>query len=299
MKIASSGRVAAVLLLAVCVPVFAQVISLRDDRGATVALSAPAQRIVTLSPHLAEVVFAAGAGERLVGVARFSDFPDAVRDLPQIGDAARIDLERVLVLKPDLVLAWKSGNPASDIAALERLGYPVYVSETARLEDVPRVLRAIGALAGTMQSAEKAATAFERGISALRERYSQRRVLRVFYQIWDRPLFTVNRDQIISDILTVCSGYNIFANAPALVPAVSVEAVVAARPDVILGGSELDSRQGFVESWQHTVLASLQRVPVYYVPPQLVQRQTPRVLEGTALICRDLDDARIRQRGGR
>jgi len=292
MRIGCCARGAAAVLLAALFPAFAHALMLRDDRGATVVLAAPAQRIVTLSPHLAEVLFAAGAGGRLVGVARFSDFPDAVRSLPQVGDAARIDLERVVTLKPDLVLAWKSGNPASDIAALERLGFPVYVSETARLDDVPRVLRTIGVLAGTVQSAEKAAAAFERGVAALRDRYSQWRVLRVFYQIWDRPLFTVNRDQLISDVLAACGGHNIFAGAPALVPAVSLEAVLAARPDVILGGSELDSRQGFIESWQHTELASMRRVPVYYVPPELVQRQTPRVLEGAALICRELEEAR-------
>jgi iron complex transport system substrate-binding protein len=280
------------LLLAMLIPQLAQAVVVRDDRGAMVALAAPAQRIVTLSPHLAEVAFAAGAGARLVGVARFSDFPESVRSLPQIGDAARIDLERVLTLKPDLVLAWKSGNPASDIAAIERLGYPIYVSETPRLDDVPRVLRAVGTLAGTVEFAEREARAFERGIAALRDKYSHRRVLRVFYQIWDRPLFTVNRDQLITDVLAACGGRNVFAHAPALVPAVSVEAVVSAHPDVILGGSELDSRQGFVESWQRTALASMRRVPVYYVPPDLVQRQTPRVLDAARIICRDLEDAR-------
>jgi iron complex transport system substrate-binding protein len=287
-----------VLWLAVLSSVCAQVVTLRDDLGATIALAAPAQRIVTLSPHLAEIAFAAGAGARLVGVARFSDYPEAVVSLPQIGDAARIDLERVMTLKPDLVLAWKTGNPPGDIRALERLGYPVYVSETARLADVPRLLRAVGALAGTLQAAETAARAFEEGVSALGTQYAHRRVLRVFYQIWDRPLFTVNRAQLISDVLALCGGHNVFAGAPSLVPAVSMEAVLAARPEVILGGSELDSRDGFIESWRHTGLASMRHVPVYYVPPDLVQRQTPRVLEAAALICRSLDEARGNKKRG-
>jgi iron complex transport system substrate-binding protein len=292
MRMHGRGCAAVALLFTVLVPTLTHAIALHDDRGATIVLAAPAQRIVTLSPHLAEIAFAAGAGDRVVGVARFSDYPEAVRNLPQIGDAARVDLERILTLKPDLVLAWKSGNPPGDVAALERLGYPVYVSEARRLADVPRLLRAVGALGGTGQVAEEEALAFERGVAALRARYAARRMLRVFYQIWDRPLFTVNREQLISDVLTLCGGHNVFANTASLVPAVSVEAVVAARPDVILGGSEVDSSEGFIAAWRHTGLSSVQQVPVYYVPPDLVQRQTPRVLEAAQLICRDLDEAR-------
>lgn len=295
MSIRCGAGVAATLLLGVLSTAFAQPVTLRDDRGTTITLASEARRIVTLSPHLAELVYAAGAGDRLIAVAHFSDFPDAVRTLPRIGDAARIDVERIRALDPDLVLAWKSGNPPSDIAALERLGYQVYVSEVWRLPDVPRVLRAIGLLAGTQPHAESEARVFEEGVRALREQYMHRRVLRVFYEIWHRPLFTVNGEQLISDVLSVCGGRNVFANAPALVPAVSLEAVIAARPEAILGGSEMESSTGFVDSWRRTGLASMRGIPVYYVPPNLVHRQTPRVLEGARLICRELEEARRTQ----
>jgi len=147
----------------------AQPVSVSDDRGKTVTLARPAQRIVTLAPSLAELAYAAGAGGRLVGVARFSHFPPAARVIPQIGDAVRVDFERIVTLKPDLVLAWRSGNSTADIERLERLGYPAHVSEPRRLGDIPRQLRASGTLAGTAPDAEKAAAGFEREIEELRQ----------------------------------------------------------------------------------------------------------------------------------
>ncbi|MDP1716667.1 MAG: helical backbone metal receptor, partial [Burkholderiales bacterium] len=170
----------------------AEAVSLADDRGRTLVLAAPAQRIVTLAPHLAEIVFAAGAGERLAGVARFSDFPEAVMHLPQVGDGARVDLERIIALKPDLILAWKSGNQAADIERLEKLGFPVFVTEPARLMDIPRLLRAVGALAGTLPAAEQVIDKYINNIKELRNSYGGHRALRVLYEIWHRPLLTVN-----------------------------------------------------------------------------------------------------------
>jgi len=228
------------LLIPICYFLFptveAQQVSVIDDRGTRVTLAAPAQRIVALSPHLAELAFAAGAGNRLVGAARHSDFPPAVRDLPQTGDAARVDFERVALLKPDLVLAWSSGNPAGDLARVEQLGFAVFVTEPARLADVPRLLRAIGELAGSRPAAEKAAAGFEREIATLRARNAHAARVRVFYQIWHKPLLTVNGAHVISDVIALCGGENVFADLSQLTPTISLESVLAARPEVILGG---------------------------------------------------------------
>lgn len=255
-------------------------------------MSGPAARIVTLSPHLTELAYAAGAGDKLVAVARYSDYPPAARALPQIGDASLVDLERVAALGPDLVLAWKSGNSPADIASLERLGLRVHVSEAARLGDVTRVLRAIGELAGTMQAAERQVAQFEREIGELRERYAGRPPLRVFYQIWDRPLLTVNGRHIISDVLSLCGGVNVFARAALLTPSVSVEALVAAHPEVVVGGSSSSSPGELAAQWHALPVAALTRLPVVAVPPDLIQRQTPRIAEGAALICRRLEEVR-------
>jgi iron complex transport system substrate-binding protein len=271
----------------------AAAVSIADDRGRTLVLAAPAQRVVTLAPHLAEIAFAAGAGERLAGVARFSDFPEAVRRLPQVGDGSRVDLERIVALKPDLILAWKSGNQASDVARLEQLGFPVFVTEPTRLADIPRLVRAVGVLVGTARAAERASDEFNKQINALREYYGGRAPLRVFYEIWHRPLLTVNGRHIISDVITLCGGRNVFAGAPALTPLVSTEAVLAARPDVILGGGSAGGEEEFAAQWRASAIKALRDLPRFYVDPDEIQRQTPRIVGGARAICEDLEQVRM------
>lgn len=268
---------------------------LHDDRGTIVHLAAPASRIITLSPHLAEIAFAAGAGDRVVGVARFSDFPQAAARLPQIGDGARVDIERILALKPDLVLAWKSGNQAGDISRLEQLGLRVFVTEPQRLTDVSRLLRLVGTLAGTEDAADRTATAFEGEIAALRSRYGTRPAVRVFYEIWHRPLLTVNGAHMISDVLALCGGMNVFAEAPLLTPSVPLEAVLAARPDAIVGGSSAVDPREFVAQWRRYEVGGLKDLPVFYVPPDEIQRATPRIAQGARTICEALQNVRNRE----
>ncbi len=277
-------------------PVFAAApgaaVVLADDRGIEVRLAAPAQRIITLAPFLTELAYAAGAGDRLIGVSRYSDHPAAARALPVVSDAAQVEFERVAALRPDLVLAWVSGNPVRNVRALERLGLPVFAVEPGRLADIPRILRAIGVLAGTTPAAARAADEFERELAALRTRYAGRPPVRVFYEIWRRPLTTVNGRHLISDVLALCGGVNVFAAAPVFVPVVSLEAVIAARPAVIAGGGP-DGPAAFVRDWRRSLAA----VPGYeprlvYVDPILLQSLAPRVLEGAATVCAELDAAR-------
>lgn len=247
---------------------------------------------MALSPHLAELVFAAGAGDRLVGVARFSDYPRPARDLPRIGDATHIDFERILALDPDLALAWESGNRKSDIARLESLGLPVFVTEPKALRDIARLLRAIGAIAGTRDAAERAARDFEREIDALRMRYGVAPPVRVFYEIWHLPLLTVNGRHLISGVIELCGGTNVFSNLPSLTPAVSLEAVLAARPQAILGGSSASTPEEFVAQWRRHPVAEVRELPVFFVHPDEIQRQTPRIVEGAKKICAALDEVR-------
>jgi iron complex transport system substrate-binding protein len=273
-------------------PARAQPVSVVDDRGRTVTLAQPARRIVALAPSLAEMTFAAGAGGRLVGVVRYSDYPPQARTIPQVGDAARVEFERVAALKPDLILAWKSGNSPGDVERLESLGYPAFVSEPARMADIARVLRTIGALGGTAAEAGKAAESFEREIAALRTRHSKAAGVRVFYQIWHKPLLTVNGAHIISDVIALCGGQNVFSDAAQLTPNVSLEAVIAAKPEVILGGGSAGGEQGFVGQWRESVVESLRRLPVRYINPDHIQRQTPRILEGARAVCAALEQVR-------
>jgi iron complex transport system substrate-binding protein len=271
---------------------WAQPVTATDDRGKAVTLARPAQRIVVLAPHLAELAFAAGAGGRLVGAVRFSDFPPAARDIPLVGDSARIELERVAAMKPDLVLAWKSGNAPAEVERLESLGYPAFVGETERLADIPRLLRSVGALAGTRPEAERSAAEFEKEIRALRERFATAPKVRAFYMIWRKPLLTVGGTHVISDVIALCGGTNVFAGLRQLTPPVTLEAVIAARPQVILGGSDPAGGDTYAAEWRTRAPGPLQKLPVFYVNPDLIQRPGTRIAEGARTVCGALEQVR-------
>ena len=261
----------------------------RDDRGNSVALAAPARRIVSLAPHITELLFAAGAGDHVVAAVAYSDYPPAARTLPRIGDAARIDHERLLAYRPDLVIAWASGTPARELAAVQRLGLPLYLSEPRRLQAIGDQLRRIGRLAGTEAAADAAAADYERQLVALRTRYAGAARRPVFYQLALQPLLTVNAAHLIHDALALCGADNPFAALPMLTPQVSVEAVLAARPEAVVlalypGEAVADSEH----FWRRYGLADTVRF--IGVPGDYIHRATPRILEGVERICAGLAD---------
>lgn len=270
----------------------AQQVSVTDDAGRTVSLPRSAQRIVAIAPSLAEMAYAAGAGSRLVGVARYSPLPPRAPALPEVGDAVRVDLERIVLLKPDLVLAWQSGNRTGDYERLEKLGYPVFVTESRRLGDVARALRAIGELAGTRAEAGRAAAEFERGIRRERERYAKAKRIRVFYAVWTKPFMTVGGAHIISDVIALCGGENVFADVSQLTPTVSLEAIIAAKPEAILGGGSAGGEEGFRRDWNSSAPGPVSDLPAFYIAPDTIQRQTPRILEGAKAVCAALEQVR-------
>jgi iron complex transport system substrate-binding protein len=272
-------------------------ISVVDDRGVRVSLASSARRIIALAPSITELVFAAGAGDKLVGVPRFSDYPAAATAIVKIGDASRIDVERVLSLQPDLLIGWQTGNQAADIERLEQLGFPVYVAEPATLAAIPRLLRAFGAMAGTRTVAEQAAASFEAGVAALGERRGVPADVRVFYEIWHQPLMTVNGRHMIDDVIRRCGGVNIFADVSSIAPLVSLESVIARRPDVVLGGSSATTPEEFAGQWKkYADYAGLSGVRAVYIDPDYIQRQTPRILRGAQTVCEQLNKIRQSRR---
>ncbi len=273
----------------------AQPVQITDDRGETIRLAQPARRIITLTPHLTELVFAAGAGGHLAGVARFSNYPEAAQRLPAVSDAGQFDTESLLALRPDLILAWKNGTPDAVVARLENAGLPVFVSGAAKLEDIARSLTAIATLAGTLAEGERARAAFSAGLQALRALRHDGAPVRVFYEIWPRPLMTVNAAHVISDVIALCGGENIFGGLRPLTPEVSREALLAARPEVALGGSSAETAAGFAARWT-ALPPPLGKLPAHHIAPDLIQRPTPRLLEGARLVCRHLDTVRAARR---
>jgi iron complex transport system substrate-binding protein len=254
-----------------------------DDRGLPVLLEQPASRIVAISPHLAELAYAAGAGDRLIATVRGSDFPADAAALPIVGDAFGLDHERLIALRPDLVLAWGSGNRAADLDRLARSGVALYVAEPRRLADIARHLRAIGALAGSPAVAEAAAGGFERELAHLRGQAPGLTPLDVFIEIWPQPLFTVGPQHLISEAAGLCGLRNVLQTYPLASGPVAVETVLSAAPDVIVsldGGREAAARLRWAR------LRTLKSASaIVSIDPDLLTRATPRILQGTERLC--------------
>jgi iron complex transport system substrate-binding protein len=260
--------------------------------------AAPPQRTVSLAPHLTKLAFTAGAGDRIVATVEYSDHPEAARTIPRIGDAFRVDLERLVALRPDAVLVWDSGNPAPTIERIRALKLPVVAFRTQRLEHVATALREIGRLAGTSETAERAATDYERRIQELRDNYRNRTPLRVFIEVDDRPLYTVNGKQIISEIVELCGGRNVFADLSELAPAIGIEAVIAANPQAIISTDDtVPDAAAAWSRWRH--IEAVRTGNVYTLRSDDIARATTRLTVAAEAVCRTLDTARERLQPGR
>lgn len=271
----------------------AAALSVRDDTGHVVTLAAPAQRIVSLAPHITELLFAAGAGARVVGVSAYSDFPAAARSVPQVGGASGLDLEAILALHPDLVVAWAAAGQREQVARLQAMGIPVYWSDPRHIADIADSLQRLGRLAGTEAVARREAARLRRGFAALDQRYRQRRAVRVFYEIWPQPLMTVNGQHMISAVLRLCGARNVFAKLPTLVATVGTEAVLAADPQVIFAAGRDGQAGGWLTAWRRwPQLAAVRTGQLDTLPADLIQRAGPRLLQGARLVCRAIQRAR-------
>jgi iron complex transport system substrate-binding protein len=281
---------AVALAVAASMSAGAHALQVRDDRGVTLSLERSAERIVTLAPHLAEIAFAAGAGAKLVGVSTFTRHPAEAERLPVVASYGRVDIERLVALRPQLVLAWQSGNSVLQIGRLERLGLPVFVTEARSLADIPRIVRLVGMIAGNAGVAEARAQQFEREVAALRRRHVGQRSIDVFLEIWHRPMLTVNGEHLASDALRLCGGRNVFAAAKPLTPLVSREQLLAARPEAIIttgfGAESLQAWRGLEP------IPAVRDGRIYAIDPDLLYGQGPRLLEGARALCNRLERVR-------
>ena len=268
----------------------------KDDTGQEVRLKAPAKRIITLAPHAAESLYAAGAGDKLVGTVDYSDYPPAAQKVPRVGGYSRIDLEAVAALKPDLVIAWESGNSMIQVDKLKSLGLAVYVFQPNQMEEIAGQLERLGQLAGSEATAHAVAEQFRQRLEKLRAANAGKPKVRVFYQIWKAPLMTVGGPQIISDAIRLCSGENVFGQLKQMAPTVDVEAVLAANPEAIIATGMGDARPEWLHDWdQWTQITAVKRGNMFHINPDIMQRHTPRILDGAEQLCVHLDVARSRR----
>ena len=272
-------------------------VSTIDDAGHTVTLPAPAQRVVSLAPHVTELLFAAGGGTKVVGAVAYSDYPPEAQKVPRVGDNRALDLERIAALKPDLIVIWRHGNAQQQLDRLRDLHIPLFFSEPHKLDDVATSLTRLGVLLGTESTAQAAASTYRRDIAQLRARYAQRAPVSVFYEVWDQPLMSINGSHMISDVIALCGGRNVFATLDPLVPTVSTEAVLAANPDAIVtasqGATSPERPLPSFERWRAwPALTAVARGNLFAIDGDLLTRPAPRIAQGAAQLCKDLDLAR-------
>ena len=265
------------------------------EPASTAVDNTPAQRVVTLAPHLAEIMFEVGAGDQLVGVSAWSDYPRAVIELPEVGDAFTVDQEQLSLLRPDLLLVWASGMPVHTVEELRQRGYRVESVTTRSLADVAAAMRRIGELTGHREAGETAATRFEAVFDQLREAHAEAEPISVFFQISSRPLYTINRDHFISEIIAVCGGRSIFDDLVEFAPAVSAEAVLDRDPEVMLAGANLG--EGAFDEWRRWPGMAANRFGnQFLLPDETVGRPSPRLTMAARSVCLALDQGRANRR---
>lgn len=263
-----------------------------DDTGVAVTLEAPPSRIVSLAPHTTEMLFSLGLGERIVGTSEYSDYPPAARAIPRVGRHDRFDLERILALQPDLVVAWQTGNGPDVIARLRDFGLPVFVLEPDTLTAVPDALVRLGELTGTATVARQKADAYDVKLARLTARYRGRAPVRVFYQVWDSPLMTLAGDQYVTDAINRCGGRNIFADLSGKTATVSEEAVLARGPQVILSAGTDDSGEAFSRWRALGAVPAVKYDQLILLPPDTLARPTLRLVDGLQHLCKAIEGAR-------
>ncbi|MEP5569716.1 MAG: cobalamin-binding protein [Halioglobus sp.] len=264
-----------------------------DSLGREVTLEKPAESIIGLAPHIVENLYSAGAGEKLIGAVSYSDYPEEATALPQVGSAYAWSLESVVALAPDLVVLWGSGNGSSALSQLERLGITVYVSEPRTIADIADSIRDFGTLAGTEANAEQSAARFEHVMETLQADYQRDNKLRVFYQIWNKPLQTINGEHMISQVIELCGGINVFESEAQLAPRISLESVLDINPDAIVASGMGKARPEWLDDWkQYGSLRAVQQGALLHVHPDLIQRPTVRIAQGATDLCSQLDHVR-------
>jgi iron complex transport system substrate-binding protein len=274
------------------------VIEVTDDAGHNIRLSQPAQRIISLAPNITEILFHIGAGKQIVGADEYSNYPPAAKDITRVNNHATANYELILSLQPDLVIAWQSGNGETVIRRIRELGIPIFLVETRRLDDIPNLYMQLGQLTGHGDYAEGKADDFAKKLHHLRVSNQAKPAVKAFYQVWSDPLITLNGEHIVSDIIELCGGKNIFHQALPLVPYVNIESILAADPQVIIAGGGVQERQMQIAKWQQwPSISAVSDKHIYTIPADLMQRHSERILAGAEMMCRHFDHARLKSTG--
>ncbi len=291
MQGSAAGMLLAAALLVLPAQPLAADISIAQADGKMLELPAPATRVITLAPHLTELFYTAGAEDALIATVEYSDTPAAAKTIPRIGDAFQLDLERIVELQPDLLIAWQSGNPQAALRRLEELGLTIWQTEVRQLSDIGRLLRDIEAATGKGDGSNTA-QAFQHRIRQIQARYAGSTPVRYFYQVARQPLYTVNGRHFISRALALCGGENVFADLGPLAPTVGLEAVIATAPSAIFAPAA-PGYEGQLSDWpKWRQVPAVANGRLYYLDADRINRPTPRLLDAVELACHYLQKTR-------
>jgi len=262
-------------------------ISVVDDLGNQVTLKSPAKRVISLSPGITELIFTAGGGNILKGVVSYSNFPEAAKSIPQIGSYNALDLEAILNLKPDLIISWKSGNPELQVKKLLQLGLNVYVSEPKNFDAITKNIRHFGILMNTEKIANTAASEFETSLNQIINQYSNRYPKKsVFIQIWHQPIMSISGQHLISQIVGICNGVNIFNNYPQLTLTPSTESIISTNPDVIIVSRDGDEGKKWLDVWRKwPFINAVKQNQLLAINADNLVRYTTRIIPGIREVC--------------
>lgn len=273
-------------------------ITVMDDDGVEHVFDQPVMRIVSLMPHATELLFEVGAGDQVVGAVQYSDYPEAAKNIPRVGGYSSLNIEAIVALKPDLLIAWPEGNRNRELDRLKALGLPILVSDPREFNDIAKALTLYGKVTGKEAEAKVAVQGFNRKLNFLRNTYSidehsTEEKVSVFYQVWNAPLMTQNGNTFISRAIEVCGGVNIFSDLPMTNPQVSIESILVQNPQVIVASGMGQSRPEWLDDWrQYKTLQAVQNDQLYHILPELFQRPTSRFLVGTQQLCEAMEAAR-------
>jgi len=267
-------------------------ITLMDDAGQTFVFARPVQKIISLAPHITENLFAAGATSQVIATVTYSDYPEQAKQIPVIGDHSKYDLEAIIKLKPELIIAWKSGNPVDQVQQLKKLGFKIFVTDPYSLEDVAKNIQSMGRLMATESIAGEQAKKYLEKLKNLATEYKNKTRLNVFYQVWNEPLITINKKHIINHVIDLCGGNNVFEDLPVLAPRVSIESVIMKNPDIIMAGMA-EGREDWLKNWrQWKTLTAVKQQHLFTINADWITRHTPRILLGAEKMCDYLDQVR-------
>ncbi|CAN5859385.1 cobalamin-binding protein [soil metagenome] len=268
-------------------------VTVTDDAGNVISLATPAKRIISLSPHVTELIFAAGGGDKIIGTVNYSDYPAAAKAIPRVGDNRQLDMERIIAMKPDLLLVWMHGAFERQLEPLRKSGIPYFFSEPHKLEQIPDTLIKLGSLFGTEQAAQLSAETFRQRLAQLRMRYQHKSTVRTFYQVWGKPLYTLNDSNIVSDVIRMCGGENIFGRQSVAAPTVSAEAVILENPELIITGDSKNQGASGVEQWKpFSTMLAVKNHNLIAIDGDQLNRAGPRIIDGATLVCEAMDQAR-------